>query len=221
MTVVLFTLGKTTASAQILFDNGDPVLGTYSYNADSGDPSSLTMAGNIFTAPVTGTAYIINFAGSYKFDTLPSSDHFVVSLSSVSGDAVTGTPDTLITTSNLGNVARTDIGAGSSHEDYAFTAALGTPLTLVSGTNYYLGITDVGDGEDFGFGLTANPLAFTNEQSFYTGVPDINHVAGFNPDHDSLSFSLSVPEPSQWALVLMSGAVLIIVARYRAKASAK
>jgi hypothetical protein len=208
--LAIFVLGRTPVSAQILiYDNGAPVLGTFSFNADSGDPSGLTMAGNVFTATNSGNAGLISFAGSYKFDALPSSDHFVLSLYSVSGDA----PAALLGTSTLSAVSRTYIGQGSTHADYTFGAVINTPLAFAAGTQYYLGLSDVGDGEDFGFGLTANPLAATNEQSLLSG--------SFNADTGSLSFALAVPEPSEYALLVVSGLGLFFAKKLRLRLVSK
>jgi hypothetical protein len=208
-----------TASAQILYDNGSGALGSpngVGVYADTG--SSYVMEGNIITPTESGTAFSITFAGIYYGPngngtdvSLPATDAFVISLYSAPG----GVPDTTDApiTSVVSNVTRTLLGAGNSQPVYQFTGTLNTPLTLAANSSYVLGISDTTNSyEDFAVDLTNNTSG---------GTVNIAKLANgsFQTYSDTpLAFSLDVPEPSEWALMVLGAAGLFAAVRRRRSA---
>jgi hypothetical protein len=200
-------LSAGSASAQILFDNGPAVLGNtgggYGYYADSGN--TQTESGNVFTPTLSGTAYLVSFAGIYYGGSVPTTDTFVLSLYST----VSGAPDVLSTpvTSTLSDVSRTVRGTGITQTIYEFTGILNSPLTLDTGTYYYLGISDTTNPyKDFAVAVAA-PTGATSEFSYETTT------SSFEPGTDALSFQLSAPEPSNVTLLVLGAAGLLLAAQ--------
>jgi hypothetical protein len=210
--LALLSFAGTPASAQFLYDNGSGALGFPGIGdfADTGDPN-YSMAGDVFTAPTSGTAFVIDFAGIYYNGatpgTPPSTDTFVISLYSTVG----GAPDTLISPPSpitLSDLSVETLGLGRTRTIYQFSANLDTPITLTAGTSYYLGITDTTSPyQDFAVAHTAAPGASSNGYSLGTG--------GFVATGNALAFDLVVPEPSESALIVFGFAGLALARKLR------
>jgi hypothetical protein len=205
------------ASAQALYDNGAPALGMPNGVGDFADVNDphYSMTGDVFTAPTTGTAFTINFGGIYYNGSVPGtppsiSDTFTISLYTVDGSGVPDLSDP-VQTSTLSGLARYVLGMGNSREVYGFTGLLNVPLAMTAGDNYYLGISDeTNDYQDFAVVHTTAPGASSNGYSL--------GADGFVSSGHSLSFALIAPEPSEWALIALSLAGLVIAGGMRKRA---
>src|SRR5260221_4054162 len=128
LTFLSFT--SNSASAQIvLFDNGPAALGADGKGDYADTGNFYSMAGDVFTASLSGTANYVVFAGLYYGGTTPTTDSFVLNLYSTSS----GAPDTLISTSTLPSFSRTVLGSGASETIYQFSGLLQTPFTIAAG----------------------------------------------------------------------------------------
>lgn len=217
ITFLFLVLLSAPASAQLLYDNGSGALGTLGVGdyADANNDlgSAYTMAGDVFTAASSGTANSITFAGLYyNASQAPTVDSFTVSLYSVTGDE----PDTLLTSSAVSVESSTIAGYGRSRNVYQITGILDVPLTLTFGTQYYLGISDVsGNGsnptDDFAVGHTAASYGSNNGYSYNASTQT------FTASGSALAYTLDVPEPSDATLLVLGGAGLFAVSRYRSR----
>ena len=217
--LTIVALSPNTACAQVLYDNGSPITGSIGYYADTDNEFGVTMSGIVFNPTSSGAALAISFAGEYYGGSLPSSDHFTVTLySSISG----GLPDTSTTPAvvSVTDVTRTALGiASSGNTVYQFTGLLSAPLTLTIDTPSYIGITDSGDGEDFALTLALSPQS-TNIVSYFDahGPGSTFYVSNGDSPSDGLSIQLMAPEPSEWALFLMGIVMLLLVGKFRQRA---
>ena len=111
----------------------------------------------------------------------------------------------MIGTSTLKNVSLAALGSGESETIYQITGDLNTPFSLSEGTDYYLGISDTTTPyEDFSVAVSANPEGATTVYSLLAGTA---HT--FVSSTDSLAFTIAVPEPREWALIVMGGLGLL------------
>jgi len=214
--VTFLSLALTQASAQVLYDNGAPALGSpngVGFYADTNSPVE-TEVGDVFTAPTSGTAAVINFSGIYYGYGAPgtltptTTDSFLISLYALAPGAAPSTADTPIT-STVSDLTRTFLGLGNSKYIFSFSGVLDTPLTLTAGSTYYLGISDTTSPyEDFAVSATATPTSSTG-YAIPAGATDFG-AEGSAP----LSFSLATPEPKAWALGIM-GIIALCVAGSR------
>ncbi|MCE0483226.1 MAG: PEP-CTERM sorting domain-containing protein [Methylacidiphilales bacterium] len=98
--------------------------------------------------------------------------------------------------------------------NYSFTGTLDSPLNLVAGTEYYLGITD-DDNPYEKFGFEAETTTLGPASIAYTYAPS----RGFSYPLPGYSFDfelLASPEPSTWAM-LLGGLGLLAFWRVRSR----
>jgi len=206
-------LASTSASAQILlYDNGVGTTG-YGYYADVGS-SSYSMAGDVFTAGLSGTVNDVDFSGLYYGGEAPTTDTFSLSLYSVSG----GVPSTLISTSTLPNFTETPIGI---HDPttldltvYQFSGLLARPFTLTAGTSYYFGISDLTNPYQNFSVVISDSVPAGGSTSEYSQASGTSTFVATGPD--ALAFQLenvAVPEPGTWELLAFGGLSLALARR--------
>lgn len=225
LTFLAFT--STSASAQVLYDNGTGTTG-YGYFADAGNPPytdanpTFSEAGDVFTAGVSGTVTSIDFSGLYYGGTPPTSDSFVLSLYSTSA----GAPATLIksTTFTTASFSQTAVGTHDDTENdtfytvYQFSGQLQSSLSLTAGTTYYFGISDLTDPyEDFAVAISdpASTPAGASDQEYSLEAGTSNTFKQEGPD--VLAFQLkgeAVPEPNAGELLLLGGLGLFLARTY-------
>jgi hypothetical protein len=187
----------TTAHAQVLYNNG--TASSSSPNADYADTGHGDYPdGNIFyNGNPSGTANTVDFYGIYASNNLPT-DNFTITFDTASGGTILGP----ISTSSLSNESRIAVGSLASYTLYHYVATLNTPLSLYTGSSYYLGFTDAtAPYGGFALARTTTPGPATI-QAYYlnnNGSPQYNSGVSFAWE---LSNTQAAPEPSNWALLL-------------------
>jgi hypothetical protein len=225
--LTLLSLTSTSASAQILYNNGVGTTGPGDYaNSDPG--TTYSEAGDVFTptfGPIgtVGTVNIVDFSGLYYNAALPNgtpptSDSFVFSLYLLAtpSSAPSGTPTITDSFSSYSRVtANGDIhttSSGTQYTVYQFSGFLETPFTITSGTSYYFGISDQNDSDqNFAVDLSSSvpPGGSSLEYSLTTATSTFD-----GPVDAALAFQLeSVPEPKGWELGVLACSCLVLLRR--------
>jgi hypothetical protein len=205
LTVIATLALPATAHAQLIFTtSGEPdytseyegqtyPVGEYADAGNASNSELVTMAGDVFTPTVGGTATNITFNGTY-YDASATTDNFTLSLYSVSAN----TPSELLATTTLDSTRTVDPNSPSGYTFYNYSGSLNTPITLQANTTYYLGISNATN-------TYANWLVSTNSENpsdvsvyYYDSANDT-----FYGDSGQVLFTLSAPEPSSWAMLLV------------------
>jgi len=205
---IITVISSNSVGAQILFNDGPDYLtsGGGSF-ADTGN--NFFEAGDIFSPTSSGLANYINFAGFYSIGSSIPSDSFTLSLYSTTISGGRLVPNTLISMSSVSDLTKTSLGSNRNGiANYEYGGSLNTPITLVMGTAYYLGLSDTTTPYSL-FTFAASTNAITQPLTGYS----LSSSNGFTRVGSNYSFTLSniapVPEPSILTMLLGGLGLLI------------
>lgn len=209
-------LAATSASAQIIYDNGVGTTGKGLYAEASDGAGYDISAGDVFTAGTTGTVNAVDFSGEYYSGSPETGDVFALNLYSAS--TVTG-PGALIVSDTFSSYTQLQVGTHTIGGTttmlpvYQFDGSLQQAFTLTAGTTYYFSISDLTSTGPDNFAVVYSDNQAGGSNLEYSAAGGTAGGYDMALDGATLAFQLKdVPEPSEWALLIF-GAVGIVLAR--------
>ncbi len=190
----------------VVYNGGSPDLGgTYYAESTFGFSDYISF---VLPAGVTSISDAEWWGGCYPSTTCGTSPSFTISVLTSTGSG----PGTVIATDSVGGAGQTATGntISGGFAEYVYNTGFPAISSLTPGTTYYFEITGTtGAGE---FGVETTSTAPAGAQAYQ------NLGVGPSLIPAELALSLTVPEPSTWAMMALGFAGLGFLA-YRKRAA--